>query len=451
MNTHTTKYTHRHLARVILETRTPLAIGSGEKDIITDALVATDANGLPYIPGTTIGGVLRSMMGGEETNETFGFQSKTETRGSNIIFSEAKILDSRGRVMDGQQDAPFADTLLAHYQDLPVRQHVRIGHQGAAEKHGKFDEQIVFAGTRFCFEIEMVAEDDLVLALETTLENLFRHTFRLGSGSRSGFGEVEIISLQRRVLDLRNDDDRTLYLQKSSALDAAWKGWEDADTPATAPTEEGWCTYEIILRPDDFFLFSSGEGDDEADMTPVTESVVQWTEEGGAQCGKMSEQQVLIPASSVKGALSHRLAFHYNRLKEQFADHANGMVGKNNEAIRTLFGAEDPNDIQRGRVLMSDVFAQPLESKLMNHVSIDRFTGGAIDGALFSEKAFFGQGEEYVLRLLVEEEALTDPEIQTAWECTLRDLTTGMLPLGGGVNRGHGVFTGTITKNGETL
>ncbi|MBR3713032.1 MAG: CRISPR-associated protein, partial [Bacteroidales bacterium] len=44
-------YTHRFLARMIIEAKTPLAVGSGDKDITTDALVATDVNGLPYIPG----------------------------------------------------------------------------------------------------------------------------------------------------------------------------------------------------------------------------------------------------------------------------------------------------------------------------------------------------------------------------------------------------------------
>ena len=57
-----TKYTHRFLARLVIEAKTPLAIGSGEKDIISDALVATDVNGLPYIPGTAIAGVVRSLL-----------------------------------------------------------------------------------------------------------------------------------------------------------------------------------------------------------------------------------------------------------------------------------------------------------------------------------------------------------------------------------------------------
>ena len=65
-----TNYIHRFLARFVIEAKTPLAVGSGEKDITTDALVATDVNGLPYIPGTAIAGVVRSMIG-EESAKTF--------------------------------------------------------------------------------------------------------------------------------------------------------------------------------------------------------------------------------------------------------------------------------------------------------------------------------------------------------------------------------------------
>ena len=75
-----TKYRFRHLARVIIETKTPLAVGSGEKEITTDALVATDVNGLPYIPGTALAGVVRSMIGEEKSKEYFGFQETNEEK-----------------------------------------------------------------------------------------------------------------------------------------------------------------------------------------------------------------------------------------------------------------------------------------------------------------------------------------------------------------------------------
>ena len=48
-----TIYNKRYLTRVVIEAATPLAVGTGNKSVLTDALVARDLNGLPYIPGSS--------------------------------------------------------------------------------------------------------------------------------------------------------------------------------------------------------------------------------------------------------------------------------------------------------------------------------------------------------------------------------------------------------------
>ena len=196
-----TKYTHRFLARFIIETKTPLSVGSGDKNIKTDALVATDVNGLPYIPATSIAGVVRSMIGEDNAKIFFGKQSKNEdeNRGSEIIFTEAKILNSKGEAVDGLTVDAWKDELLKEYNELPIRQHVRITNYGVADasKAGKFDEQVVYAGTRFCFEVEMVSDGENYKYFEDVINQFNRKTFRLGSGTRCGFGQIEVISLQK--------------------------------------------------------------------------------------------------------------------------------------------------------------------------------------------------------------------------------------------------------------
>lgn len=80
-------FPYRILLRVVLEATTALAVGSGEKDITTDALVATDANGLPYLPGTTIAGVLRHTLAAaldvESIDQVFGHREQ----GARLIAS----------------------------------------------------------------------------------------------------------------------------------------------------------------------------------------------------------------------------------------------------------------------------------------------------------------------------------------------------------------------------
>lgn len=449
-----TKYSHRFLARIVIEANTPLAVGSGGKDIITDALVTTDVNGLPYIPGTSIAGVFRSMIGEDMARAIFGYQ-EIDGHGSDVIFSEAKILNSKGTVIDGLDiDVIESDELLKEYKELPIRQHVRINGRGVTDNAGKFDEQIVFAGTRFCFELEMLSDGENYQSFEQIISQLNKKIFRLGSGTRSGFGEIKVIELKTRILNLKEKKDLELYLTKSSRLSSTWDGWEN-EVVNKGETKTTWVEYKLTLQPEDFFLFGSGFGDEDADITPVKARKVEWK----SGTGILSDNIVLIPATSVKGALSHRVAFHWNKLNSYFAGNSQATTGKDNEAVRLLFGSEGKmvngkmvNQL-RGNLIFSDIIeAKPVTDKILNHVSIDRFTGGAMDGALFSEKTTYGKGHTFEMIILADKTILESNEtVKVALESSLKDICKGLLPLGGGVNRGNGVFKGSLTCNGEVI
>ncbi|MBD5358031.1 MAG: CRISPR-associated protein [Bacteroides sp.] len=463
-NTTQTKYFHRFLARIIIEAVTPLAVGSGEKDIITDALVATDVNGLPYIPATAIAGVLRSMLEAEDIDKTFGFQAADKGSGSEIIFSEAKIINHKGDVIDGlKPDAIYSDELLRHYQELPIRQHVRMTDKGVAAKRGKFDEQVVYTGTRFCFEVEMVSEGENLNTLLSVLRQLYNKNFRIGGGTRCGFGEIKVIDIKIMDLNLSEKSDLEIYLQKTSALNTGfWSSHPDrlVELENSGTQNDDFLTFTVNITPDAFFLFGSGFGDNEADMTPVKAKAVEWSDKDGKTEGKLKENMILIPATSVKGALAHRVAFHYNRQQGVFADDLNGEetanIAGHNPVVMALFGSEGKNDkdFTRGNVIISDIIQdRRLKDKVFNHVAIDKFTGGGREGALFSEKATYGAGNAFTLRISIDKKRLEEsfPELAepavASLQLALDDLCNGLLPLGGGVNRGHGIFSGSYIKH----
>ena len=462
MSTKTT-YTHRLVARVTIEAATPLAVGSGEKDITTDALVIKDFNGLPYIPGTAIAGILRHAIGEKTAKEFFGKHevNSENSRGSEIIFSEAKMIGSDGNVIDGLQSIDFGnDPFYAKFKELPIRQHAKITDKGITAKGGKFDEQVVYQGTRFVFEIEMVSEnndkdnspkklDDFI----NVLRELNTHTLRIGSGTRCGFGKIKVKNIVWRKFDLTNPNDFKDYINKSSDLRQPFNG----ETFDEETSTEKWTTYELVLQPEDFFLFGSGFGDDEVDMTPVKEEAIDWDENEKPVFTKNDDGQttkcVLIPATSLKGAIAHRTAYHYNRLKQRFVDVDNPdetpKVGNESEVIRALFGYESQDERvqKRGSVIFNDVIQYILPDKILNHVSIDRFTGGAIDSALFDEKTTFGNGKSFKTEIMVEKAAFKeDKDYKEAFECALKDIIDGLLPLGGGVNRGNGCFGGSVKE-----
>lgn len=443
------KYTHRLLARFIIEATTPIAVGTGEKDIFTDAVVAKDVNGLPYIPGTTIAGVVRSMLDPDKNSELFGFQENKQGRGSEICFTEAKLLDSHGIPVDGIKAKSFieGDSLLSKYASLPIRQHVRINDKGTATDMGKYDEQVVFAGSRFCFEIEIVSDKTHTDQLNTVIDSVKHESFRLGGGTRKGFGEISIVDLKCVTLDLTDTEQLAKYISKSSNLEESgkWQGWESAD--CGQKLYSGWKVYELEISPIDFMMFGSGYGDDEgnADMTTVKASKVRWTDDGK---GGLEQQLVLIPATSLKGALRHRTAYHYNIKKgiraEELSEEQMHDVLLNNETEIALFGCNKDNEFTRGNVILNDIIEQKATPKILQHIAVDRYTGGTIDGALFAEQVDYSAGKTYSTKILVNSNV--KEEYLEAFEKSLKDLTEGKLPLGGGVNRGHGFFYGQIKR-----
>jgi len=233
-------------------------------------------------------------------------------------------------------------------------------------------------------------------------------------------------------------------------------------------------------------------------MTPKVEHIIVW--EGDTP--SISASKWLLPATSIKGAIAHRVAFYYNQkvgntisvdkeallkeiqdftqayssssliegkaeelkakiieyrrllnTKDLFAD----CLKEQNIAIKTLFGEalnkeSEEEKGQRGKVLFSDIYMNCTEGteKILNHVSIDRFTGGALETALFSEKVV-GTKAAYALEIWVEQDALDDDDVKFAFEQTLKDLANEQLPLGGGTMRGHGMMKGIVLKNEKAL
>ena len=458
-------YKYRLLSRITLEALSPLVIGSGNKNIKTDSVVAKDVNELPYIPATTLAGLIRHSLPEEEQRRWMGFQTKEESYGSQLILSEAKILSEDGKPIDGLSNKEDAVKQLCY--QLPIRQHVRINHQGVAEKNGKFDEEIVPKGMRFCFEMELMSEEGDNEIMDKILSTIQSNGFRIGSGSRSGFGQISIVSILHRKLNLSIPEDLKLYLSKSSSLEKIWEGFEPYTLAENTNTD--YISYELTLQPTDFMFFGAGFGNECSDMTFVREPVIQWDNDGRASIIE-KEKVILIPGSSVKGALAHRTAYHYNKLKACFADGKSAdelqdHVGKNNKAVRLLFGSEGDKrgkDKKRGNILISDVTqtqTEELEKKALNHVKIDRFTGGAVPGALFSEEVLYSPENSFTLELLLYKAAITEDKKDKedkekalkAFETALTDLCKGYLPLGGGVNRGNGTFKGSLKKDGETI
>ncbi len=451
------KLDHRYIARLIVEAQTPLFVGSGNASLMKDALVQKDHNGLPIIPGTALAGVLRHSLeenNHEENNwnQIFGYQNGNEGLGSRLKISSAYFLLGNNKIAEGF-NCELETELKDRFDNLPTRQHVRISDKGVAVKNGLFDNEVVYKGAKFIFEIELDGTKDDSAIWKQIIEEFQSPLFRIGQGTRNGYGNLKVIGIYNQTFNLTKEDDFNEYLNFDSSLNAQLiYGKEN-------PSSTNALSYSLSLVPDDFFIFSEGFGDTEVDNKPLTEEVIVYED------GKIKFlEKTVIPASSIKGAIAHRVCYHYNKIKENYSDlisdNFEKYIGEENPAVAKLFGKKGEvnpetkkNTGQRGILILDDLYYDDkdiVNDKIFNHVAIDRFTGGAMDGALFSEKVSYKKDKKIEFEIYLTQNEIDD-DIIKALEETLKDICKGLLPLGGMTTKGNGMFTGELKKNSEEI
>ncbi len=442
----------RYIARVTIQFETAFIVGS-EGDLFFDDVFVSDANGLPALPGSSLAGILRHAWadaGYEGEFSIFGYQSGDKGCGSRLSVSWGCIHDSQDRPVEGiiPDAAVIAnDKVLSEAKITTARDHVRIGHKGAAESGGKFDERSVSAGHRFSFELMLEGDTGDADNWNKLLSLLCSDSIRIGGKTRRGYGQFKVVKLRCACFDLTTEEGFSSFC----ALPVSLK--EEARLADTVIAEmapdSNQVTATLKLEPEGFWMIGGGF-DGEVDMAPLKANRIVWKDGKGG----VESNRAILTGSAVKGAIAHRTAFHYNRLTGVFADSGidpQACTGTANKAVSVLFGFEKKDKTgQRGRVLISDLFIEnPGVQKVLNHVSIDRFTGGArtLEGALFDEKPYYG-GQAFLLNVsITEADRIQENTVRQAFAAALDDLAGGRLAIGAGAGRGNGYFTGKTTWN----
>lgn len=446
----------RILAHIIFEADSALRFGCGDFDMLYDSPIQRDFNGLPLILGTSICGVIRAnakeIFSQSEIENLFGFSKGREDSSSKIIFSNALLLDEKMQVSESL--IPFSvlkkSKFLSHFLHLPQRQHNAIGAQGISKDGAKFDEEIIYKGTRFKCAMEMKCENERDKEDFFKVLSLFYSPYiRFGAGSTKGFGVIKTLEIRYEILQNPHDKSSSLNESLSTIF-----------TPQDFTPKSHFTHYALTLTPENVFLFGSGFGDEDADSIAVSEKVVDYAN------GTLSEAKLLIPASSIKGAISQRTKFYINQHLRNFIDSAESTSDSNDtksaQIHATLFGSANSqtNQPTKGRILVRDMYLdydEKRDSQIFAHNSIDRFSASVIDGALFQEKATFAPTPNLCIDIFVAIYPRNKGDTQdfatatNAFEKALIDICNGALPLGAMSSKGHGFFSGDLHKNGEKI
>lgn len=421
--------------RMIIECLTPLHCGGGEQDPLQDQPVSRDAFGLWRIPGSSLAGSLRSLssrLNPELTAKMFGERDAGGPRPSLVWAQDAILLD-----FDGQ--AAMAKKLAGKPVALPlgpfVRDHVALDlDRGSALKGGKFDAEIVPAGARFLVSLRC---DGWNRELEPTEEAHFDRlcallqagVLEMGGKTANGYGRYRSVQAQYRNLNLDHPSDMQTWLNLTRA--AMLKPGEGHEVPLPQVTEalpgpglNGWlnldlvCNTPILIAGGDPGLAAASEADLVFALTP-------WLDYGE----KRLEWRPVLPGTSLKGVLRHAV---YKILRDKGWAEADAA-----KRLGAIFGRiEGDGAGQCGKLVVEDCpLNRQARPQFIQHVALDRFTGGARDGALFSEEPYWLPGLDIPLRIHAQNMDAADAGLVFQ---ALLDLGQGLLSVGSGGNRGNG-------------
>lgn len=441
---------HYRSLRLTLEATSAHAIHSGQGDLSHDVLLVRDANGLPTLPGSSLAGVLRhryrELAGELACERLFGYAKRNDSCFSRLQVGWGLVHDSRNQPVEDLREDIESDPLLSLLADSKplVRQRVRLNGCGSAASEGKFDTTLVPAGVRYtCLLGYWSDNSDQSLQDWQRLVDLLQNGLVLGHGTRTGAGRFRVERLYLGEWNLREPEQAEDYRQRPrSRTDTGGLKQLGPDTgneqalhvTLKLQAEGGW----RIGGGDVPLPNTEIDGPKDPDLLPMHEYRIVWTNDAATVGG----QSHVLPASAVKGALRHRVAFHYRRFTGRFADQSEPRDADECPAVRQLFGYATADDAAPGLLHLHDLYFDSSETALLMHNRIDHFTGGVMNGALFSGQVLWNTPVVLTIEL-PETNRLPSVDIQVrkALQLTLEDLSAGWLPLGAAGSRGLGAFS----------
>ena len=394
----------------------PLLIGegeSGEERNDRDIHVLRSKAGVPFIPGTSLAGALRSLIEVENpcaadilfgTMHRTGGESVRDERQSAVSLYDVELNDA----VIGSRDG-------VHIDDVT----------GTAIDAHKYDYEIVESGAGGTFYAEIllrrVHQKDEHTLKETLLRlsELLRGGFHVGALTTKGFGRMQLRDMVVDCYDFRRPEDTIAWLSPKRG-NAAWHMAYDNAAQTEPPPADG----DFVITAD-FALTGALIVRDSVDPLAETDG----EKSPDARMKTNAAGQNIIPGTSLKGVLRHRAAYIL---------HALGKERTQAEAfIDRLMGTT----AARGRFIVEEAVVDA-EMHTQTRSRIDRFTGGTIPSALFSTAPVWREkdgGRSVTLRFGVRQASE-----QEAGLCVLllKDLWLGRAAIGGEKSIGRGTLEG---------
>lgn len=415
-----------------LKTQSPLRIGSGANEGLTDILILKDKQGQPFIPGTSLAGVLRSEIAAiydeKAADKLFGSIDGRDSNQSMLNISDV-VLTSKGIVV---RDGVAIDELT-----------------GVAKTGAKFDFEALERGAagdvlleltvRKCDEAKPLeityqhnaysVKGDCYGEMAATIADLLTGGISVGSLTTKGYGKIagaEAVSVYDfDFAQAKSAEQWLAYISDEKLPQAAYTGKAEAVKAAENFYLEVGCALQGALLVRNFDVDDSKQNKEEATLSAVQ---------------LKSGEDYVIPGTSWKGVLRSRafkilLALTGNDL--QAAQHK----------LQEIFGFA--NDVEkqsgkRSKLLVDETYISTKKLSAMRQTRnrIDRFTGSTIDSVLFCEEPVWQQKRDentVTLKACLKNCSQAEAGLMLL---LLKDLWLGNMNIGSGRGVGRGVLRG---------
>ena len=417
-----------------LKTQSPMRIGSGANDGLTDILILKDKQGRPFIPGTSLAGVLRNeiaaIYGEAAADKLFGSIDGRDANQSMLNISDV-VLSSKGIVV---RDGVAIDELT-----------------GVAKTGAKFDFEALERGAVGNVLLELTVREcdkdkqpsicyqhnaysvkgDCYGELAATIADLLTGGISIGSLTTKGYGKIagaEAVAVYDfDFAQAKSAEQWLAYISDEKLPQVAYTGKAEAAKAEKNFYLEVDCALHGALLVRNFDVDDVKVGSEGVKLSAVQ---------------LKSGEDYVIPGTSWKGVLRNRafkilLALTGNDL--QVAQ----------RRLQEIFGfANDDDDKQSGkrsRLLVEETYisSDKLYAMRQTRNRIDRFTGSTIEGALFCEEPVWQQKrDEKTITLKACLKNCNNKAEAGLMLLLLKDLWLGNMNIGSGKGIGRGVLRG---------
>lgn len=405
-------------------------------------------NGLgePTIPGRSIRGAVRAACeiarqalknAGDpatQNGEAFSKENWISLWGDDTDYTGKSLLDRRLRSDDSlpirQSALTFHAVSFPEYKDsdsgespLPRRHGVGIDRTtGAASDGALYEHEFLSRGTRFDIRITAEGRDGEKMGrdqsegipgpassesvkklLEFIVDVLTQHKVSLGGRTNSGQGSFTVGKPDLRTPAATTGKETGTSLTEAlnsligaeatgSHTDLELGGWT-LEEPARI-TIDWWSPTGIFVAEDDDLTKQRKTAEDENKKKGIDEEVHEVVYPLRDPSEAWENAQLLIPGTSIRGALRSRASriartvLAARRELEPFASHdLHDQIAAEPNLVRYMFGSTE----YRGAVTVHDCLSTERGKRIeVKHNVIDRWTGGVIDGGLFTEAVYLG-------------------------------------------------------------